>query len=76
MCTGKRPSVRNTFFEKNIHKFTWVNGVYDRKSLLHFIVLQEEEINELLDVNILRAAGGGIWDHHSNCKNKVLEEVD
>ena len=42
MCTENRLSVGNTFFEKkDIHKFTWVRGVDDRKSLLDFIVVQE-----------------------------------
>ena len=26
--------------------------------------MKEEEINKLLDVNVLRGAGGGISDHH------------
>ena len=65
MCTEKRLSVGNTFFEKKgIHKITWVSGVDDRKSLLDLIVVQEEEKNKLLDVNVLRGAGGGISDHH------------
>ena len=56
----------NKFFEKkNIHKFVWVNGVDHRKSLLDFIVVQEEERNKLLEVNVLRGAGGEISDHHS-----------
>ena len=65
MCTEKRLSLGNTFFEKkNIHQFTWVSGVDDRKRLLDFIVVQEEERSKLLDVNILRGVGGGISDHH------------
>ena len=65
MCTQKRLSLGNTFFEKkDLHKFTWVNGVDDRKGLLDFIVVQEEEINKLLGVNVLRGAGGGISNHH------------
>ena len=50
----------NTFSEKkDIHKFTWVSGMDDHKSLLDFIVVQEEKRNKLLDVNVLRGAGGG-----------------
>ena len=50
MCTEKRLSWGNTFVEKkDIHKFTWVNGVGDRNRLLDFIVVQEEERNKLLD---------------------------
>ena len=55
----------NTSFEKkDIHKSTWVSGVDDRKSLLDFIVVQEENRNKLLDVNVLRDAGERISDHH------------
>ena len=57
-------SVTNTFFEKMIHKFTWVSGVDNRKSLLDLAVVQEENRNKLLYVNIFRGAGGGISDHH------------
>ena len=65
MCTEKRLSAGNTFFEKrDIHKSTWVSGVGDRKSLLDFIVMQDEERNKLLDVNVLRGVGRGISDHH------------
>ena len=49
--------------KRDIRKFTWVSGGDDRKSLLNFIVVQEEERNKLLDVNVLRGAGGGISDH-------------
>ena len=68
----------NTFSEKkDIHKFTWVSGMDDHKSLLDFIVVQEEKRNKLLDVNVLRGAGGGnIGLSFSNFKNKMLEEVD
>ena len=44
MCTEKKLGLGNTFFEKkDIHKFTWVSGVDDRKGLLDFIVVQEKE---------------------------------
>ena len=52
------------FEKKDIHRFTWASGVDGRKSLLYFIVVQEEERNKPLDVNVLRVAGGGISDHH------------
>ena len=48
----------------------------DRKGLLDLIVVQEEERNKLLDLNVLRGAGGGISDHRSYCKNIMLEQVD
>ena len=38
--------------------------------------MQEEERNILLDVNVLRGTGGGIGPSLSNCKNKMVEEVD
>ena len=48
LCTKKKLSVGNTFIgKKDIHKFTWVSGVDDRKSLLDFIVVQEEDRNKL-----------------------------
>ena len=65
MCTEESLGVGNTYFKKkNIHKFTWVSGVNNRKSLLDFIVVQEEERNKLFDINVLRGAGGGILNHH------------
>ena len=54
----------NTFVEeKDIHRFTWASGVDVHKNLLDLIVVEEEEKNKLLDVNVLRGAGGGISDH-------------
>ena len=38
MCTEKRLSVGNMFFDKkDIYKFTWASGVDDHKSLLDII---------------------------------------
>ena len=55
MCTEKRLSLGNTFFEKkDIRKFIWVRGVNNRESLLGFIVVQEKERDKLLDINLLR----------------------
>ena len=40
-CAWKRSCVENTYFKiKNIHKFTWVYGVDESKSLLDFILVQ------------------------------------
>ena len=36
----------------------------DRENLLDLIVVEEEERNKLLDINIMRGAGGEIPDHH------------
>ena len=61
LCTEKRLSVGNTFFEKNdIHKFAWVSGVDDHKTLPELFLMQEKERNKLLYVNVLTGAGGGI----------------
>ena len=46
--------------KKDIHKFTRASGVDDPKILLDPIVMQEAERNKLLDVNVLKGAGGGI----------------
>ena len=51
----------NNFFEKkNIHKFTWMSGVYDSESLLELIVAQDEDRNKLLDANVFRGVGRAI----------------
>ena len=61
---GKQTECGKYVFEKkDIHNFTWPSGVGDRKSLLDFIVVQEEDRNKLLDVNVLSGAGGGLSDH-------------
>ena len=65
------------FEKRDFHKFRWASGVDDHKRLLDFIVAQEEEKNKFLDVNVLRGAGeGNIGPSFTNCKNKMLEEVD
>ena len=63
-CTEKKLSVRNKFIEKDIHKFTRVRGVDDRKSLLELIVVQEEDRNKLLDASVFKDPRGRISDHH------------
>ena len=62
--------------KKYIHKFTWVNGVDGRKSLMDRIVVQEENSNKLLDVNLFRGAGWrNLGPSLSGSKNKRLEDV-
>ena len=60
----KKWNVINTLFQKkDIHKFTWVSGVDGLKSLLDFVVVQEEGGNKRLDVNLFRCAGGAVSNH-------------
>ena len=54
----------NTFFEKNINKFIWVNCVNGSKNLLDFIPSREEDRKRLLYVNVFWDAGMGISDYY------------
>ena len=46
LCTEKKLSVANKFFEKeDIHKFAWLSGVDERNSLMELIVVQEDRGN-------------------------------
>ena len=68
VCMERELAVSNTYFKKkDINKFTWIReargAVLDR-ALMDYLLIGRSYMGRVLDVRVLRGAGGGISDHY------------
>lgn len=57
-------SIGNTLFKKRfIHKSSWVSGDRVQRALMDYLLIDRCTNERLLDVNLLSAAEGGMFDH-------------
>ena len=63
MCAEQELVVGNSWFEKNVYKYTWLRMAEGRvvdKALMDYVLLPRRMLGRLLDVKVLRGEGGGI----------------
>ena len=65
MCAAREMRVGGTYFKKKlIHKYTWRRDNGDTRSMIDHVVVDREVMRDIMDVTVVRGAGGGISDHY------------